>query len=102
MGKKKTVKEKQKSWWQKLLCELAGLSLIIFPLLMYISLFSYNANDPSFNKTVSSDAAVQNWLGLFGAYSADFVLIRFGVYCLFDSADFVGNRTYALSDFCRI
>ena len=79
MGKKKTVKEKQKSWWQKLLCELAGLSLIIFPLLMYISLFSYNANDPSFNKTVSSDAAVQNWLGLFGAYSADFVLSSFGL-----------------------
>ncbi len=79
MGKKKTVKEKQKSWWQKLLCELAGLCLIIFPLLMYISLFSYNANDPSFNKTVSSGAAVQNWLGLFGAYSADFVLSSFGL-----------------------
>ncbi len=79
MSKKKTVKEKQKSWWQKLLYELAGLCLIIFPLLMYISLFSYNANDPSFNKTVSSDAAVQNWLGLFGAYSADFVLSSFGL-----------------------
>lgn len=79
MGKKKTVKEKQKSWWQKLLCELIGLSLIIFPLLIYISLFSYNADDQSFNKAASSDAAVQNWLGLFGASCADFVLSSFGL-----------------------
>lgn len=79
MGKKKTIKEKPKSWWQKLLCEIIGLCLVIFPLLVYLSLFSYNSSDPSFNKTVSEDIAVQNWLGLFGSYSADFVLSSFGL-----------------------
>lgn len=79
MGKKKTIKEQPKRWWQKLLCELIGLSLIIFPLLVYISLLSYNSGDPSFNKAASDDAAVQNLLGRFGAYSADFVLSSFGL-----------------------
>lgn len=79
MSKKKTVKEKQKSWWQKLLLELIGLSLIIVPLLIYISLFSYNAEDPSFNKAASENAVVQNWLGFFGASCADFVLSTFGL-----------------------
>lgn len=79
MGKKKTKKEQPKSWWQKLLCELIGLSLIIFPLLIYISLISYNADDPSFNKAASDDVVVKNWLGSFGSYSADFVLSSFGL-----------------------
>lgn len=79
MGKKKTIKEQPKRWWQKLLCELIGLSLIIFPLLVYISLLSYNSGDPSFNKAASDDTAVQNLLGRFGAYSADFVLSSFGL-----------------------
>ena len=79
MGKKKTKKEQTKSWWQKLLCELIGLSLIIFPLLIYISLISYNAADPSFNKAASDDVVVKNWLGSFGSHSADFVLSSFGL-----------------------
>lgn len=79
MGKKKTIKEKPKSWWQKLLCELTGLCLIIIPLLVYISIFSYNSCDPSFNKAASGNAAVHNWLGQFGAYSSDFVLSTFGL-----------------------
>lgn len=79
MGKKKTIKEKPKSWWQKLLCELTGLCLIIIPLLVYISIFSYNSGDPSFNKAASGNAAVHNWLGQFGAYSSDFVLSTFGL-----------------------
>ena len=73
MGKKKTKKEQPKSWWQKLLCELIGLSLIIFPLLIYISLISYNADDPSFNKAASDDVVIKNWLGSFGSYSTDLV-----------------------------
>lgn len=79
MGKKKTIKEKPKSWWQKLLCELLGLGLVIFPLLVYISLLGYDVNDPSFNKTVSETLVVKNWLGRFGSYSADFVLSSFGL-----------------------
>lgn len=79
MAKKKVTKEKQKSWWQKLLCKLMGLFLFTLPLLVYISLLSYNANDPSFNKVVSENVSVANWLGRFGSYSADFVLSSFGL-----------------------
>lgn len=79
MGKKKTIKEKPKNWWQKLLCELIGLCLIVFPLLVYISIFSYNSSDASFNKAASENAVVHNWLGNFGACSADFVLSTFGL-----------------------
>ena len=79
MGKKKTIKEKPKNWWQKLLCELTGLCLIVFPLLVYISIFSYNSSDASFNKAASENAVVHNWLGNFGACSADFVLSTFGL-----------------------
>lgn len=77
MGKKKTVKEKKKSWWQILLCRIWGTFFLIMPILMFISLFSYNATDPSFNKATDSD--VQNLLGTFGSYSADFILSTFGL-----------------------
>lgn len=79
MAKKKTTKEQPKSWWKKLLCEVIGLGFIIFPLLIYISLLGYHAGDPSFNKAASTGIAVQNWLGQFGAYSADLVLSSFGL-----------------------
>lgn len=79
MAKKKITKEKQKNWWQKLLCKLIGLFLFTLPLLIYISLLSYNANDPSFNKVASENVSVSNWLGRFGSYSADFILSSFGL-----------------------
>lgn len=79
MAKKKTTKEQPKSWWKKLLCEVIGLGFIIFPLLVYISLLGYHADDPSFNKAAATGVAVKNWLGQFGANSADFVLSSFGL-----------------------
>lgn len=78
MARKKTKTEKKKSLLQIALCELLGLALIILPLLIYASLFSYDMADSSFNK-VSSSAEINNKLGLFGAYSADAVLSTFGL-----------------------
>ncbi len=77
MAKKKVIKEKPKTWWQKMLCRLLGLVLVILPLLMLASLLDYHAEDPSFNKATSG--AVQNFLGSFGSYSADLILSTFGL-----------------------
>ncbi len=79
MAKKKVVKEKKKSWWQKALCYVFGLFFLIMPILIYISLISYDASDPSFNKASDETATVHNWLGSFGATCADFVLSTFGL-----------------------
>ena len=75
--KKKIIKEKKKSWGQIQLCRILGLFFLIMPLLMYISLLSYNKADPSFNKV--TDSEVKNLLGTFGSYSADFILSTFGL-----------------------
>ncbi|MBP5352782.1 MAG: DNA translocase FtsK 4TM domain-containing protein [Alphaproteobacteria bacterium] len=79
MGKKKIVKERKKSWWQILLCNLFGLIFICLPLFAYASLCGYHADDPSFNKAVSATATVHNFLGKAGAYTADAILSSFGL-----------------------
>lgn len=73
----KTVKETKKSWWKVLLCELFGLALLIFPVLVFISLLSYDAADPSINKAGAGE--IHNSLGMFGACVADAVLSTFGL-----------------------
>lgn len=78
MAKKKNIKkEKPKSWWQIAVCHILGLILVITPILVWLSLLGYNENDPSFNK--ASTAEVQNFMGIFGAYAADFVHNTFGL-----------------------
>lgn len=77
MAKRKTNKEKQKNIWQKTLCLLIGLCFIILPILLFISLCSYHAGDPSYNKATGEN--VQNILGYFGSYSADFIFQSFGL-----------------------
>lgn len=77
MAKKKIIKEQQKSLWQKMMCNLLGIAFILLSISLYISIFSYNAEDPSFNK--ATDGTVQNILGIFGAYSADFIFRSFGL-----------------------
>lgn len=79
MKKKNIVKEQPKSWWQVLLCQIIGIILIVLPLLMFIGLISYDAADPSFNKVTSEATQFKNYLGAFGAYSADAILRTFGL-----------------------
>lgn len=74
---KKNVKEQKLSVWKILLCRILGIALIAFSFSMWISLIGYNPADPSFNKSTTS--VVHNYLGTFGAYSADAVLITFGL-----------------------
>lgn len=71
--------KKAESLFKKIFCNLMGVFLIILPLAILAAIFDYSADDPSLNKVVSDDRPVQNFLGLFGAYSADFVLSTFGL-----------------------
>ena len=77
MSKKNIKREKTKSWWQILLCRILGLFLILAPILIWLSLLGYDSNDPSFNKATTAE--VHNFMGSFGAYSADAVLSTFGL-----------------------
>lgn len=79
MGKRKVVKEQKKSWWQVLLCNVFGLMFIAAPLFVFVSLCSYHADDPSFNKVTSGSEKVQNFLGIWGSSIADAVLSSFGL-----------------------
>ena len=55
-----------------------GLVIMLFGLALVLALFSYNANDPSINTSVSDNGnaalAIQNWLGGFGALIADLAM----------------------------
>ncbi len=56
-----------------------GVALIALALALVLAVFSYNAGDPSLN--TATRAQPRNWLGLPGAYGADFVLQWFGLAC---------------------
>ena len=57
--------------------ELIGFIWIALGLLLFLSLASYSANDPSFN-TASSIGSVENWVGALGAYTSDLFFQLFG------------------------
>lgn len=79
MGKKKNAKPAEKSWFMKLLCNILGTVFIVLPILIFMALADYHIDDPSFNKVVSADIEIKNFLGKFGACSADAVLSTFGL-----------------------
>jgi len=54
----------------RLIGRLFGLVLIGFSLIFTLSLFSFDAADPSFN-TVSTDDHISNWAGSFGSHISD-------------------------------
>lgn len=54
-----------------------GLSLIILSLLAFIAMAGYYNNDPSWR--VAGQDEVKNWLGLSGAYVADFLIQSLGI-----------------------
>lgn len=79
MGIKKEKKTEKKSFFRRLLCMVFGAILVVLPLLIFAALCSYNAADPSLNKSSSSVGEIHNFLGKFGSYSADAVLSTFGI-----------------------
>jgi S-DNA-T family DNA segregation ATPase FtsK/SpoIIIE len=54
-----------------------GLVLCGFAIAIFLSCFSYHTTDPSWN--TATVALPENWLGLFGAFIADFFLQFFGM-----------------------
>ncbi len=56
--------------FSRLLSRLFGLCLIAGSFVIALSLFSFDSSDPSFN-TVSTDDAINNWMGSFGAHISD-------------------------------
>ena len=55
-----------------------GMVLALVSLLLFLSLATYHASDPSLN-TATGPAAPHNWIGLFGAYISDLLLQSLGL-----------------------
>jgi S-DNA-T family DNA segregation ATPase FtsK/SpoIIIE len=55
-----------------------GVVLALAALLLFLSLATYRASDPSLN-TATDTAAARNWIGLFGAYLSDLLLQTLGL-----------------------
>jgi S-DNA-T family DNA segregation ATPase FtsK/SpoIIIE len=69
--------ERFKSFFKKSIIEMFGVSLFILAVSFFLSVWSYNALDPSFSTATSLTA--QNWLGIFGSFAADVFLQIFGL-----------------------
>lgn len=59
--------------------ELLGLLFLFLSLLIGISLWSYNINDPTLNQSISSSHEIKNYAGTFGAYLSGFLNDFFGI-----------------------
>ena len=59
--------------------EFAGLFFLFLSAFLFLSLLSFHPKDPSFNQAVTSGWAVQNVVGLAGAYLAGFLVEIFGL-----------------------
>jgi len=70
-------KKKNLTLLQKTLRSIIGVSLILFCVLVIISCFSYHTSDNSLNNTGTNE--IKNYLGSFGAISAEFCLTWFGI-----------------------
>lgn len=62
-----------------------GLVLVLAALLLLLSLATYHPSDPSLNTAtdLAVPHAVRNWIGLFGAWTADLLLQALGVTVFF-------------------
>src|SRR6185437_7070145 len=65
------------SFFRRRLSEATGIALFFAALLLTIGLASYDHEDPSWNHAV--DAPVHNWVGPYGANTADVLYQSFGV-----------------------
>ncbi len=66
----------------KLLNRLFGVALIIASFILFLALFSFDANDPSFN-SISSEDRINNWMGVFGSHIADLLFQMLGLSAFF-------------------
>ncbi len=76
-SKKKTSSKTTNSLMVKILGILTGIGLWAFAISLVLSMFGYNPSDESFN--VSNSAQINNFMGRFGSYSADFIVNSFGL-----------------------
>jgi S-DNA-T family DNA segregation ATPase FtsK/SpoIIIE len=76
------------------LAELVGFLLLILGLLVLCSLVSYFPRDPSLDSSGQAAGAIHNWIGLIGAYGADFLqqLLGWSAYVIPISLFVVGFR----------
>lgn len=77
---KKNIKSKKKeseSILKKIMYRIIGAALVVFCVLAFVSVLSYNPKDSSYN--VASSEAIKNIFGSFGSYTADAVLRSFGL-----------------------
>lgn len=70
--------------------EISGLLKLFIAIFLFISMYSYNPGDPTFNQAVSSSWKVKNLVGPFGSYAAGLLVEMFGLgswiipfYCLY-------------------
>src|SRR5690606_16110409 len=66
----------------KLLMRLFGLFSVILSIVLLLSLFSFNADDISFN-TATTNEEVKNWMGSFGSYASDLLFQLIGLSSFF-------------------
>lgn len=76
-SKKKASSKATNSLMIKILGILTGIGLWVFAISLVLSMFGYNPSDESFN--VSNSAQINNFMGRFGSYSADFIVNSFGL-----------------------
>jgi len=55
-----------------------GAILIFFSLVLFVSLVSFNAEDPGFKK-IADEQNIHNYLGYFGAKLSSFMLVFWGM-----------------------
>jgi len=63
--------------------EILGVILVAFAVLLALSLFSFNPDDPSFNNQLSKQQKATNLAGFIGAHMADIFFQTFGVMAFF-------------------
>jgi len=56
-----------------------SLFFFICAVFIFVSLISYNPNDPSYTVKLSNAAQIQNYLGIFGSYTSDLLMQFFGI-----------------------
>ena len=77
-SKKETEKQsKSKEIIKKIVGILAGSGLLVFCVCLILGMIGYNPADESFN--VSNSKEINNFMGRFGSYSADFIANSFGL-----------------------
>ncbi|WP_084407517.1 DNA translocase FtsK [Maridesulfovibrio bastinii] len=59
--------------------EMLGLLKLFVAVFLFISMYSYNTGDPTFNQAVSSSWKVKNLIGPIGSYAAGFLVEFFGL-----------------------